>query len=331
MRLKAGLLVCLLLGLVVLVIFWGSGNKEHKLITIHTGGKTGTYYPIGNIIARMVHESNQDLIVGVRDSGGSIENLNQLSSGSTDIIIAQADVIQKAWNGEAPFLTKRRSLRALFGLYLETLTLVVREESEIYNVLDLYGKRINIGVAGSGENRTVRQLFSQCGLFGGVSPVIISEMGEGVVRDEMKESGLDGYLSVVGHPAAGLREIMNELDVRLVSIEGGCVQKLMEMEYLVESVIGKDVYGTDHDVVSYGTMAIVLVSQSMSNEMVGKILGAFYGNIGEFTERREIHPVLKYFSRDSSSGVIVPYHNAAVSYYGRLGLVESNSGDEERL
>ena len=52
-------------------------------------------------------------------------------------------------------------LRALFSLYSEAFTLVVREDGNIVQLSELVGKRIDLGNIGSGERATMELLMQQ--------------------------------------------------------------------------------------------------------------------------------------------------------------------------
>ena len=81
---------------------------EQKFITIGTGGVTGVYYPAGGAIARLVNKGKKvhGLRATVESTGGSVYNVNAVSTGELDFGVAQSDVQYDAVKGLNKFAAK---------------------------------------------------------------------------------------------------------------------------------------------------------------------------------------------------------------------------------
>jgi len=121
-----------ILALVCSLVFSVSANAE-QILRFGTGGSDGTYFPIGSLIADAINERCVDaekqgqLIVLPQRSNGSVSNLVDLSKDLLEMALAQADVINSAYQGEGEFQDKayRETLRTIGSLFLESVHLVV--------------------------------------------------------------------------------------------------------------------------------------------------------------------------------------------------------------
>src|SRR5437762_5470139 len=118
---------------------------------ISTGSTTGTYFPVGAMLAQLLSHppgverceaanicGPSGLIVSTRASQGSVANLLGVNSDMVASGLAQADVIALAVAGQGPFRKTgtMKQLRVIANLYGEDLHLIVAKNSKIRNVAD---------------------------------------------------------------------------------------------------------------------------------------------------------------------------------------------------
>jgi TRAP transporter TAXI family solute receptor len=99
-----------------------------EFITIGTGGVTGTYYPTGGAICRMVNKQKKKTGIrcSVESTGGSVYNVNTIKAGELDFGISQSDTAYQAYYGKGKFTGKPiKELRSAIAIYPELLALVV--------------------------------------------------------------------------------------------------------------------------------------------------------------------------------------------------------------
>jgi len=102
-----------------------------------------------------------DRIVGLnvidhKQSNGSRDNLDQLTSGQVDFALSQLDVSRD--------LLRSGKIETVAILAHEYLHLLVRADSPFKTLADIDRRRVAVGVAGSGTNFTATQVITRSGL-----------------------------------------------------------------------------------------------------------------------------------------------------------------------
>jgi len=80
-----------------------SGAKE--FINIGTGGMTGTYYPVGGAICRLVN-MDKNMKCSVQSTGGSTYNVNNVLKKELNFGFVQSDVVYDKYNGTGKFQSR---------------------------------------------------------------------------------------------------------------------------------------------------------------------------------------------------------------------------------
>ena len=92
----------------------------------------------------------------------------------------------------------------LFGLYVEPLTIVARQDANIQQLDDLPGKRVDIGNPGSGDRSTMDILMrSQAWDLKTFSE--ISELKGAERAQVLCDNKIDAFVYVVGHPSGTIK------------------------------------------------------------------------------------------------------------------------------
>jgi len=146
----------------------GAQTAQPAVVTIGGGYTTGLYYQSANAIAKVVNKRSQALgfrckVVPAR---GSSENVEEVMAGKVQFACVQSDIQFQAWNGAGEWSKKgpQKDLRSVFALYPEALTPIAAEGSGIGSIEDLAGKRVNIGVPGSGQYDVSLQALTSVGI-----------------------------------------------------------------------------------------------------------------------------------------------------------------------
>ena len=135
--------------------------------TIVTGGKTGTYYQIGNNLKEIVSPALE-----VRDSKGSWANVEDLSqTKGVGLAIVQSDVyaafVYLRDNPQVPRETRQQyahllaNLRVFMPLYREEIHFLVRKDSPLEFIHQIKGKRIWMDAEKSGTYLTALNIYSK--------------------------------------------------------------------------------------------------------------------------------------------------------------------------
>ncbi len=304
-------------------------TEDAKFITIGTGGVTGTYYPTGGAICRMMKEKKADTGIkcSVESTGGSVYNVNTIKKGDLDFGISQSDTAYQAYNGEGKFAEAPvKELRSVVAIYPELLALVVRKDSGIAKLVDVKGKKINVDVAGSGTRMTTEAVFKANGIKL-EDLALANELKSSEGPTMLKDKKVDGYFGMFGHPTANIKDSANSVDIALVPIDGEGVDKLIkEFPYYAKGTISAEYYkGIEKDVPSIGVKAVLVTRENMADNAVTAITEAILDNFDEF---KESHPAYKNITKESLlEGLAVPQHPAAKAVFEAKGIKTADTSE----
>ncbi len=297
---------------------------EDRFVTLGTWGGMGFYYPAGGAICQMVNQerSRHGLRCVVEGTSGSLYNLQGVREGDLDLAIVQSDWHYHAANGSSQFADDGpdTSLRSLFALHPQPLTVLVRADSDIQKLADLEGKRVNIGNFGSGQRGMMEVLMSALGWtqsdFSKVLELNAMEQAQALCDNEV-----DAVVYTVGHPNGLLLETTSRCEGRLIEVSGPVVEKLIaDHAYYRRAIIPGRLYPENsEDLLSFGVGATVVASQQVPEEVAYEIVKAVFANLDDFRNR---HPAFsrlapEQMSRDSLSA---PLHPGAERYFKEAGL-----------
>ena len=127
--------------------------------TMATGPSDGTYFQIAQDIKNLVAKDGVEL--QVTPTKGSIENIQLLASGKTDLAIVQLDALRLA----SDFLKEKKGfdlfdkIKVVLNLYPEEIH-VLTNKKDIQTFYHLEGKRVSVGTEGGGSALSAGVLFS---------------------------------------------------------------------------------------------------------------------------------------------------------------------------
>ncbi len=295
-----------------------------EFITIGTGGVTGTYYPTGGAICKLVniYKKETKIRCSVESTDGSVYNINTIQLGELDFGIAQSDVIYNAINGTGKFKNKPvKELKAVMAIYPELLTLVTRKESNIKSIYDIKDKKINIGNPGSGNEATVLTLLDKLGM----SVKDLSYAGQlksSEMPDALEAKQIDGYFYMVGHPTANIKDAANSTDIRITPISNEKIDELIkERPYFAKANVPAGLYkGSSVNVPTFGVKAVLVTHADVSDKAVYTVVKAIIQNFERF---RRLHPAYNNISKESLlDGITAPLHDGAKRYYKEVGILK---------
>ncbi len=311
--------------------------EEGRYVTIATGSVTGTYYPVGSLIANLLSRPPgartcdeaggcgvPNLILVVEASKGSVANVEAIAAGEVESGFAQSDVTHGAFSGTGVFAGRPplTSLRALASLYLESVHLVVSRESGISQVADLRGRRVSLDVEGSGTLVDALLILEGFGL----SREDLQEVHATPTRsiDLMVAGELDAMFMVAGYPAAIVAEAAQGSGARLVPIVGEPAATLLERHrFLTLADIPADTYpGIHTDTPTLGVAALWVVAADLDQELVYAITRALW-HPATVEKLAAGHPKGAEIQLvNALRGVSIPLHPGAARFYREQGMAE---------
>jgi TRAP transporter TAXI family solute receptor len=308
---------------------------EARLLRIGTGSVSGTYYPIGSLVADIISnppgsrpcEQGGDcgvpgLVAVAQSSDGSVANIEAIQRGELESGFAQSDVAHGAYFGTGVFAGRppARLIRAIANLYPEAIHIVVLADGPIQSVRDLAGRRVSLDREGSGTRVDARLILETFGLSETVMEV--SDVRPSEAIDLMLDGHLDAFFIVAGAPTAGVAELAERRGIRLLPLAGPEVAELIRRyPFFSYDLIPFGAYPGVPSVETISVGAQWLVVSLLEEDFVYDILRAFW--------RPEARPILdighpkgrEITLENALDGIAIPLHPGAVRYYREAGLM----------
>jgi hypothetical protein len=304
-------------------------HAEPQFATIGSGDITGVYYPAGLAIAKMIN-SKRD-VYGVRTAveltSGSVFNANAVLAGYMEFGLVQSDVQYQAVNGQAKWKEKgpQKDLRAVFSIYHESVCLVAAVDAGIETILDLEGKRVNLGLPGSGGYQNAINALESMGL-NPRADIFPEKTGAPKAPQHLQDNRIDAFFCTVGHPSEMLKEaVSGSRKVHFVPITGSGIDRLIaDRVYYTKTLlpVAKFYQGAKNtgDVETFGVSATLCTSAIVPDRVVYVITKEVFDNFDHF---RRQHPALGNLTKKGMlEGLSAPLHPGALKYFKEVGLIQ---------
>jgi len=307
----------------IVLNLWGTPEASAlQPFRIGTGGRTGVYYPIGKIIATgltLAASENAPALHGyigvAQNSAGSIENVRGIVNGELEAGLVQADIAAYAFKGKRDFVNYHNSskVRAIASLYSEKFQLVVRTDADISNISELKGKRISVDEIGSGTKTIMDIVLEAYGLT--EKDFLPLYLKPAFTEDKMRNGQLQGFALMAGVPNTAVSKLLDTGITLLPIAEKTILNICQHFQYLKPGKIDKNVYPGIAETPTVEVYALLVVNESMSDEMAYALTEALFSN-----ETSKLltdgHPLGKAIGLNSAtSGVSIPLHPGAIRYY----------------
>jgi uncharacterized protein len=298
-------------------------QAQQQFVSIGTGGITGVYYPTGGAICRLMNKDRKThgFRCSVESTGGSVYNVNTIRSGELEFGVVQSDVQHHAANGTGDFQSAGAdtTLRAVFSIHPEPVTILARKDAGVKDVADLKGKRVNIGNPGSGTRATWEVLEAALG-WQRSDLKLAAELKSAETAQALCDNRIDAYFFLVGHPSALTQETLATCDSNLVNATGEAVDKLVaDNPYYRKATIPADMYpGQSEAVETFGVGATLVSSSEVPEEAVYTLVKAVFENFNDF---KNLHPAFANLKEEEmiKDGLSAPLHDGAAKYYKERG------------
>ncbi len=302
----------------ITLLFVVSAQAQTALpVTIGAGERGGNYYSVGGAICRIVNQ-NSPYGCAVRPTGGSIDNLYALSLGDVNFAIIQADVQRAARRGIAGIPGNYSALRSVASVYPQTLTVVVRADSDIGRFVDLRGRRIAAGTIVSGAHWTFMSLWNALGLsIDDLSSLVVQR--DGTSADALCSGRLDAVVMMTGHPSISLSRMGRTCPIKIVALSVTEVAAITRNnpDYRPIAVPPGLYPFVRAPVPTVATDATLVTISSVPDQYVEAVLTAI------LSDRRSFRQQQKVLGPVPSSHIegALQYHRAAARFYRAYGLI----------
>ena len=288
-----------------------SGEGRVEFLSLGTAGTGGIYYPLGGAIASRLSIADSARQYTAEVSGGSVENVNRLGSGQTDLAMAIAVTMYQAQRGEGDYEVAISGLRAIAPLYPNVTHIVVPASSSAQSVADFSGFRVSVGAAGSGTEQLARHVLEAHGLtYDDIEPRYLSFAESSAA---LRDGAIDAAIISVGYPAAAVLEASTTGAMRLLGIESRVLDAMFEEHpYYSLGTIPAGAYpGVEAEVQTLAVMNWVMSMESLDDDVVLMLLNIFEN---DRVSLEQVHDMAKQIDLGRLADPPIPLHPAAARW-----------------
>lgn len=292
--------------------------KEHYL-HIATGNTMGTYYIIGGAVSELLHEKIPDMHCSIQTTSGSIANVKLLQEGVVELAIIQNDIASYAVNGTEMFKDENKhkfdNLRGLATLYPESCQIVTAASSGINSIDELRGKKVAVGVEGSGAEANARQILEIYGLsYSDIQPMYLSFSA---AAKALREGSIDAACLTAGAPTLAVQDVASQIQIKILPIDDQHFKNLSErFKFYSRNTIPAGTYrGVDEDIQTVSVMAILACNDKIDNDLAYQLTKSIFDNLDYL---KSAHPVVstldKKFAMEQAH-MTLPFNEGAEKFF----------------
>lgn len=191
--------------------------------TIGTGSQSGTYYPLGGLLAKVWSENIDGFNMRAEVTAASVENVIKVSTQQQLAGIAMGNVVQQAYQGTEPF-PRKMDVSVLFALYPNVVQFMVPANSDIKSVADLKGKRVALGAPGSGTRVSALNILKTLGIEEG--DVRGQALNYTATTEALANGQIDAGVIVGSLGVGAITELALTRDIRILSFSDEEIAKI---------------------------------------------------------------------------------------------------------
>jgi TRAP transporter TAXI family solute receptor len=288
------------------------------------GPAGGTFQIVANAIQTYDPIKNsEDYTVKAQSSAGSVENLRRVNTGRSDFGVVYSGHVYLGREGRLKHdPSTYEDVLAVAYLYGAPAQLVVRKDSGIESAMDLVGKKVGVGNAGSGAFANCELFFTHLGIWDKIER---NAMGYNDAAAAFGNDQLDAFWLFTAFPSGAVIMAAQTNDIDLVdlrqdAVDSGFFEKYPYFSTL--SVPAGTYKGVDEDVPSFQDSALWVANAEVPADVVYDMLSKIYTEEG-----------LKYMVSQKSTfkemsletgvnGIVTPLHPGAERFWREKGLID---------
>jgi uncharacterized protein len=296
-----------------------SKNRLKDMYTFAGGPSGGTFQYYASAIATIGQKQGQKLLA--RSSGGSIENIRLVNSQKADFAVAYSGHVYAGAHGNLKNDENQYTdVLVMAYLYGAPAQLVVKANDGISQPLDLVGKRVGVGNAGSGAAANAEIYFSSLGIWDKMDREFL---GYRNAATAMQNGQLDAFWVFTGYPSASILEVAMQADIKLLDTyaAGEAVGLFGNNPFFTAVTVPANTYkGQTQDIASFQDGALLVANANVPNEVVHQILTSMYSAEG-LKYLVSVHNSAKSMAIETGlKGVVTPIHPGAAKFWQEKDL-----------
>lgn len=248
-------------------------------VGIISGGIGGTYIRIATDLASVLDDGDELRILPIMGKG-SVQNITDiLYLRGIDVGVVQSDVLNYM-KRQPVYRNVQDRINYITKLYNEEFHVI--GGSDIEEMKDLAGKKVNFGVEGSGTFMTATTVFKTLGI--DVKPV---HHDQALALEKIKNGEIAATVYVAGKPAKAVADLKKDSGYRLVPVP---YTPELQQTYLPASFSAKDypIVRKDEPVDTIAVGAVMAVFNwepgSARYKRIVRFIDAFFSNFEKFRQ-----------------------------------------------
>ncbi len=315
---KNHFVVCVL-AIAVVALGIAPATAADYSIKIGGGPTGGTFNTFTNAMAVYVPKINPNIKASSVGSGGSVENVKRIHNKESDFGVCYAVDSALGYTGKLPQDdAKYDNIRVVGYLYGAPAQLIVRADSGVKSAMDLKGKRVALGNAGSGAAASAERFFRHIGLWDNFNPGFL---GYSQAASAFQDGKIDAFWVLVGYPNRSVIEAAVQVKIALVNV-GTDAEKTGFFNAFAYSptVIPAGTYGKDMpETKSFQDSAMLTANKDLPDDLVYAVAKTLWSQQG-IEAMVTAHKALKEMTLENGfTGASVPLHPGAVKFWKEQG------------
>ncbi len=295
--------------------------QEKLTLSIATGGTGGVYYPLGGGFGNILGKELPGVTATAQVTGGSVANLQLVSTNKADLCFTQVDAAWDAVNGLDKFPSKL-AIRALVVMYPNHMHVVTVEGTGISKVEDVKGRRVSTGSPGSATEVYAFRVLEAAGL-DHEKDIKKERLGVSESVNALKDKKIEAFFWVGGLPTAGVTDLAATPNTKIKILDIAHFTAKMNAKYgklYAEATIPAATYkGMDKDAKNNTVWNIMAVNASMSDDLAYKLTKVMLEKRADLAlVHAEANNIKVEWQTSSRAGI--PWHPGALKYFKEKGI-----------
>ena len=279
--------------------------------TIGTGSQSGTYYPLGGILAKIWSDNIPDFNMRAEVTAASVENIIKVSTDKQLVGIAMGNVALKAHDGQKPF-PREMPTQILTALYPNVVQFIVPAKSDIQSVADLKGKKISLGAPGSGTRVSAVNILNTLGI--SEDDVKAQSLNYTATTSAIANGQIDAGVIVGSLGVGAITELALTRDIRILSFSQEDLAKIAKANPSYQAFDAPQ--GSYNNVPAFTAPAVwnvLVANKNMSDEMAYQMTKVAFDNIEKIRQTVGVTRDMTIDNMNKLSGV--PLHPGAQKFF----------------
>jgi len=279
----------------------GSDDAGAQRLSIATGGTGGVYFPLGGGLADLISENLDGYSATAEETNASVDNMNLIGSGDSDIAFVLGDTAADAVGGTGDFEGGAIDACAIGVLYTNFTQLVASADSGIATVADPEGQRVSLGEAGSGTEIIGLRILEAAGLDPDAD-IQRAQLGVAETVDALRDGTLDAGFWSGGLPTGALVDYASTGDMVIVpTAEFAADLQSSYGAYYLESEIPAETYEGQADVIGVvGVPNVLVVNTSMDEGLQEQLTTLLFDHKDDLVA---VHPAAEELDQETAGDV----------------------------